>query len=158
MTIDTIGTRPRVFPPLPLLDLSHLFEKVVRIWGLNTIHHLGKTLDPPAYLPLERMVTLSGAVKGFLVVRSNREFALWLRSRRENTVLGRYPEEEIFDELVSLFCLYLVHSFWKPHLFSLGPVVPFPSIPNDWPNESARFSTALMVEEFPLEIRLWVEI
>lgn len=157
MTIDTLGPKPRTFPPLPLLDLSHLFEKVVRIWGLSTVHHLGKIQDQQTYLPLERMVTLTGAVKGFLVVRSTREFALWLRSRRENTVLGRYPEEEIFEELVSLFTLYLVHSFWKPHLFSLGPVVPFPSIPSDWPNEPARFSATLMVEEFPLEIRLWLE-
>ncbi|HVZ79540.1 MAG TPA: hypothetical protein VHE12_01920 [bacterium] len=157
MTIGTEGTRtldPRAFL---FLDLSHLLERVLRIWGVGRILHKGTPAEGPAYLPMERMVTLSGAVKGLLVVRSTREFALWLRSRRENTVLGRYPEEDIFEELVSLFCLYLVHSFWKPHLFFLGPIHPFPSIPADWPEETTRSAATMEIEGFPLEIRLWID-
>ena len=157
MTIGTEGTKTMDFRILHLVGLTHLFEKVLRIWGVTDIRHLGEPKDPPAYLPLERMVTFSGAVKGFLVIRSTREFALWLRSRRENTALGRYPEDEIFEELVSLFCLYLVHAFWKPYLFHLGPIYPFPSIPQDWPEEPPRSSASLKVKDFPLEIRLWVE-
>ena len=156
MTIITEGTRTMDIQPLRFLDLSQLFGQVLRIWGVTQVVHSGPLTEPPAYLPMERMVTLSGAMKGFLVVRSTREFALKLREKRENSPLGRYPEEEIFEELVSLFCLYLVHSFWKSHLFRLGPIVPFPSIPEDWPSGPPRSAIALQVEDFPLEVRLWV--
>ena len=157
MTIVTEGPKAMEFHAAPSLDLHHLFEKVIRIWGVSRVRNLGPASGDPVHLSLERMVTFSGAVRGFLVVRSTREFALWLRSRRENTVLGRYPEEEIFEELVSLFCLYLAHSFWKPNLFNLGPIHPFPSIPQDWPEVPPRDSAKLQVEDFPLEVRFWME-
>lgn len=137
------------------LDLSHLFEKVLRVWGPYPVRHSGEPGPDPHYLPMEKMVTLSGALNGFLVVRSTREFALRLRDSRENTPLGRYPEEEVFEELVSLFCLYLFHAFWKPHLFHMGPIHPFPSIPRDWPEGPPTLSCALQADGHPVEIRLW---
>lgn len=157
MTIVAEGAKAMEFHLSPSLDLAHLLEKVLRIWGVPRVRDLGPVGDGSAHLPLERMVAFSGAVRGFLVVRSTREFALWLRARRENTVLGRYPEEDIFEELVSLFCLYLAHSFWKPSLFNLGPIHPFPSIPQDWPEVPPRDSAKLQVEDFPLEVRFWME-
>jgi hypothetical protein len=102
------------------------------------------------------MVTLTGALNGILVVRSTREFALWLRNQRENTALGRYPEDEVFEELISLFSLYLFHDFWRPHLFQIGPIHPFISLPVDWPAGSPTASSNLLVETHGVELRLWL--
>ncbi len=138
------------------IQLGHLLERILRSWDAGEIRHLAPPDGPVSYLPLERMVTLTGSLNGLLVVRSTREFAVHLRGQRENTPLGRYPEEEVFEELISLFCLYLFHDFWRPHLFKIGPILPFPSIPRDWPAENPDSFCALTVNGFPLEIRLWL--
>jgi len=138
------------------VHLGHLFETILRSWDTQEVRHLAWPSGRVTDLPLERMVTLTGALNGLLVVRSTRDFALRLRSQREKTPLGRYSEEEVFEELISLFCLYLFHDFWRPHLFQVGPIHPFRSVPRDWPGENPTASCSLMVDGFPLEIRLWL--
>jgi hypothetical protein len=138
------------------IHLGHLFERIVRSWDAQEIRHLTPPSGQIADLPLERMITLTGALNGLLVVRTTRDFAVRLRNQREKTPLGRYPEEEVFEELISLFCLYLFHDFWRPHLFQVGPIHPFRSVPRDWPGENPTSSSSLMVDGFPLEIRLWL--
>jgi hypothetical protein len=142
---------------LRYIDLGHLFERILRAWEAGQIAHSTLPAGPIGCLPLERMVTLTGALNGLLVVRSTREFAVHLRNQRENTPLGRYPEEEVFEELISLFCLYLFHDFWRPHLFKIGPIHPFRSIPRDWPQEDPTAACGLTVDDFRVEIRLWLK-
>jgi hypothetical protein len=144
------------FSTFHYLDLGHLFERILRSWEAQKIQHLNPPAGPISDLPLERMVTLTGALNGLLVVRSTRDFAVRLRSQRGNSPLGRYPEEEVFEELISLFCLYLFHDFWRPHLFKVGPIHPFRSLPCDWPKEEPTSSSGLMVDGYPVEIRLWL--
>lgn len=139
------------------LNPGHLLEKILCYWGADSVEHMGPCSAKGAYLPLERMVVLTGTLKGFVVVRSTREFACWLRNLREQTPMGRYREEEIFEELTALFCLYLFHDFWRPQLFEVGPLHPFPSIPQDWPVETPTASCSLKVGEHPLEVRLWLK-
>jgi hypothetical protein len=138
------------------LHLGHLFERILRSWDAREIRHLAPPYGQVQDLPLERMVTLTGALNGLLVVRSTRDLAIHLRNQRGNTPLGRYPEEEVFEELISLFCLYLFHDFWRPHLFQVGPIHPFRSIPRDWPSENPTSASSLLVDGFPVEIRLWL--
>jgi hypothetical protein len=128
----------------------------LRSWEARQIQHLAPPIGPIINLPLERMITLTGALNGLLVVRSTRDFAVHLRNQRENTPLGRYPEEEVFEELISLFCLYLFHDFWRPHLFKVGPIHPFRSMPRDWPEENPTSTCSLIVDGFSVEIRLWL--
>lgn len=143
--------------PFHLINLGPLFEKILRTWNAGPVLSLGPLSETVSPLPLERMVTLTGALNGFLVVRSTREFAVWLRDLKENSPLGRYPEEENFEELISLFCLYLFHDFWRPHLFQIGPIHPFVSIPMDWPPENPTATCALKAGEHLVEIRLWLK-
>jgi hypothetical protein len=138
------------------IQLGHLFERILRSWEARQIQHLAPPIGPIINLPLERMITLTGALNGLLVVRSTRDFAVHLRNQRENTPLGRYPEEEVFEELISLFCLYLFHDFWRPHLFKVGPIHPFRSMPRDWPEENPTSTCSLIVDGFSVEIRLWL--
>jgi hypothetical protein len=144
-------------PPFHFIALGHLFERILRAWNAQQIRHLGQVAGPLTPLPLERMVTLTGALNGLLVVRGTREFAAWLRSQREKSPLGRYPEEEVFEELISLFCLYLFHDFWRPHLFQVGPIHPFPSIPRDWPGEAPTATSVLLIDDHRVELRLWLK-
>jgi len=91
------------------------------------------------------------------VVRSSLEFAVWLRSLRADTSLGRYNETEVFEELVSLYCLYLFHDFWIPQDFQIGPIHPFRSVPADWPTGEPHAISSYLIDGFPAEIRLWMK-
>ncbi len=145
------------FSGLHTIDLVRPFERIIRSWDARQIRRLGAPEGQITELPLERMVTLTGALNGLLVVRSTRDFAVHLRSQRDNSPLGRYPEEEVYEELISLFCLYLFHDFWHPHLFEIGPIHPFRSIPQDWPQAAPASACSLEVDGFPVEIRLWLK-
>lgn len=141
----------------PYFDLGHLFERIVRSWGAARIQYREDPFPAVAGLSMERRVALSGTLNGTLVLRSSDGFLDWLQAQRGETPLGRYPKEEIFEEMVSLFCLYLFHDFWKPLTFQIGPIRPQPSTPQDWPGWPPHASRALWVEGEPVEIRLWMK-
>jgi hypothetical protein len=142
---------------LRLLDPGHLFERTVRSWGAKDILHLETQLADTAYLPLERMVFLTGTVRGTLVLRASSEFGAWLRQQRSETPLGRYNEGELFEELLSLYSLCIFHHFWNSGDFQVGPIHPFRSIPVDWPEDRSHLSCSMLVEGHPVEIRLWLK-
>ena len=139
------------------LDPGHLFERIIRSWGAKSVLPLNPDTRKINYMPLERMALLKGTLKGTLVFRSSMEFSNWLQNQRCGTALGRYNEEEIFEELVSLFCLYLYHDFWNPDSFRIGPINPFRSVPQDWPEKAPSYFCQLIVDGHPMEIRLWLE-
>jgi hypothetical protein len=143
--------------PSRFFDPGHLFERIIRSWGANSVLRPEPGPVETTYMPMERMTLLTGTLQGTLVLRSSLEFSAWLRNQRSDTALGRYSEEEIFEEMVSLFCLYLYHDFWNPDSFRIGPIHPFRSVPRDWPKENAQVSCSLSVEGHPVEIRLWLE-
>lgn len=139
------------------IDLGRLLERIVRSWGAD---HIRVLETPPAAtddLPLERSVTLSGSLTALLTARCAPEFAVWLRDQRQDTPLGRFPSEEVFEELISLFCLSLSHRFWSPHSFQVGPIKPFPSQPEFWPLLPPQAACALDVEGYRVELRLWMK-
>ncbi len=135
--------------------LGSLFEKIVRSWGADDVLVLGTALVETEDLPLERSLILSGSLKGLVNIRCSPEFPAWLRDHRQGTPLGRYPAEEVFEELVSFFCLSLFHRFWRPHSFQIGPIHPFDSQPEFWPLDPPNASCALLVEGYRVELRFW---
>lgn len=157
MTMDETHRNPPGAFRFHFFDPGRLFERIIRAWGAEKVHPL--TLNPAgtADLPVERRVILTGTLRGVLVLRTTTEFLYWLRGLRENTVMGRYNPEEIFEEMVSLYCLYLFHDFWNPDSFQIGPIRPSPSTPEDWPPSAPHASCGMEVEGFPLEIRLWLK-
>ena len=142
---------------LRLFHLEDFFERIVRSWGATQIQRLERDLSEMVYLPMERMVLLSGTLRGFLVLRGSQEFAAWLRQQHSETPLERYSDSEVFEELLSLLGLSLFHDFWNPENFEVGPIHPFVSIPSDWPQGKPEFSCSLLVEGHPVEIRLWLQ-
>ena len=142
---------------LNTFDLGHLFEKVVRSWGADHIRVLGIPPQEASNLSLERSVILSGSLNALFTARSSSDFAAWLRDQRQDTPLGQYPLEDVFEELISFFCLSLYHRFWRPHSFQIGPIEPFPSQPEFWPLLPPHSACALDVENYRVELRLWVK-
>ena len=137
-------------------ELGHPFEKILRSWGSRQIQRM---LPPreTTYAPLERMTILTGTLNGTLVVRSSQEFAAQLRNLRADSSLGRYHETEVFEEMVSLYSLYLFHDFWIPQDFQVGPIHPFRSVPADWPAGEPHAISSYLIDGFPAEIRLWMK-
>lgn len=142
---------------LNAFGLGRLFEKMIRSWGVDHVRILGVPPQANTDLFLERSVTLSGSLNALFTAQSSPEFAAWLRDQRQDTHLGRYPSEEVFEELVSFFCLSLYHQFWKPHLFQIGPIKPFSSQPEFWPPEPPQAGCMLDVEGYRVELRLWMK-
>ncbi|HUO56948.1 MAG TPA: hypothetical protein VMV05_02110 [bacterium] len=142
---------------LRLFRVGDFLERILRSWGAKQIHRLGRELTGTLYLPMERMALLTGTLRGFLVLRGSLEFSAWLRQLHDETPLGRCSEAEVFEELVALLGLSLTHSFWNPDSFEVGPIHPFVSIPSDWPSGEPQFSCSMLVEEHPVEMRLWLE-
>ena len=138
-------------------NLCHLFERILHSWGAAEVRHLGEIQGQPSGLEVERSVVLTGTLNGFLTVRTSSEFLAWLREKRQGTFLGRYPETELLEELISLFSLYLFHDFWNPSTFHIGPIQPFPSTPSDWPVTPPHAACTLLVEGHLVEIRLWMK-
>jgi hypothetical protein len=137
-------------------SLCHLFERIIRSWGADHIQSLGEMTSGPGELPIERLVRLSGTLNGTLIVRTSPGFLAWLQNQRSGTFLGRYPADEIFEELISLFCLYLFHDFWNPATFHIGPIQPVRPTPPDRPPTRPHAACTLLVEDHPVEIRLWM--
>ena len=156
MTPCTFESKKKPKNAYRLFELGLPFEKILRSWGAAQINrHPASTAMN--YINVERMALLSGTLNGILVVRSTLEFASWLRNQRADTSLGRYDEIEVFEEMVSLYCLYLFHDFWVPQNFHIGPIHPFRSIPADWPLGEPHAYCNFVVEGFPVEIRLWMK-
>jgi hypothetical protein len=156
MINSTISLSPQKKLHPKFFDLGHPFEKILHSWGSSRIQRM-LTPRETTYAPLERMTLLTGTLNGTLVVRSSQEFAAQLRNLRADSSLGRYNETEVFEEMVSLYSLYLFHDFWIPHDFQVGPIHPFRSVPADWPASQPHAVSNYLVDGFPVEIRLWMK-
>ncbi len=157
MTQGTAVMEPPLKPSaFPFLSLGNVFEKVIRSWGADRVRGLPPSPPQSPGFNLERSVALTGTLTGLLVVRCGEEFAEWLRAQRWKTHLGQCAAEEVFEELVCLFCLYLFHVFWRPDSFQIGPLHPYPSIPPSWPLSPPQAACALEVEGHRVELRLWL--
>jgi len=137
------------------LDMGHHFERILKAWGAGSVIRQGRSFTAADDLPMERMALLSGTLKGILVMRSSREFPDWLKGLRAGLVPPGTGGAEAFEELLTLFAIYLYHDFWTPESFTIGPIRPFPSIRMDWPPEDPTALQACVVEGHRVEVRLW---
>jgi hypothetical protein len=139
----------------PFFRLFSLFETFIHTWGAGSVEELdilGKSTD----FSIERMVQLTGTLEGLLVLRASPAFVVWLRNKR-GFLTGDFKGDEIFNEMVSFYCLHLFHDFWKPDNFKIGPIKPRFSTPEDWPSKKFDHACCLLVEGHPVEIRLWLK-
>ncbi len=121
---STVSPSPQKKSHPKFFDLGHPFEKILHSWGSSRIQRM-LTPRETTYAPLERMTPLDRDLErnpGGAELAGIR--GPQLRNLRADSSLGRYNETEVFEEMISLYSLYLFMIFGFPHDFQ---VVPHPS-------------------------------
>jgi hypothetical protein len=138
-------------------ELFEIFRGVLEKWAFLPCDTMGSTVEGPAELPLERMVGFAGPLEGFLVVRAPERFGqyLWENVSGESEGTDSIPHGDAFSEFVNLYFGHLLSRFHRFAQGTFDPYLPQPSDPTLWPKRQPQASLALLVEDMPVEVRLW---
>ncbi|GEM_PF-2194872 len=145
-------------PRLPhSLELTVLFREFVQYWtGFRTkIPDLG--VRPSLADPVEYATRWNGSVKGTLVLRSSNRLLEKLAAFFQDQGASVPSKNALFQEMATLYSIFLVHYAWMDELFELGPILARPSRPALWPPDQPHAFCAVEVEGEPVEIRLWLD-
>lgn len=139
-------------------ELFEVFRTVLEKWAFLPSEDIGPTVEGPAHLPLERMVGFSGPLEGFLVVRAPERFGkyLWENVSGEENSTSSIPHGDAFTEFVNLYFGHLLTGLTELRQGTFDPYLPQPSTPSLWPLGKPKSTVALLVEDMPVEIRLWI--
>lgn len=150
---------PLSIPSIKSQDLFEVFQVVLERWAFLPCDFMGTTVEGPANLPLERMVGFSGPLEGCLVVRSSAHFGkhLWENVSGNDAPEGDTPHGDAFSEFVNLYFGHLLTLFRQSVEGTFDPFLPQSSIPALWPDREPNVALALLVENIPVEVRLWME-
>jgi chemotaxis protein CheY-P-specific phosphatase CheC len=148
---------PGHIPAIKNQELFEVFQSVLEKWAFLSCDSMGATVEGPAYLPLERMVGFSGPVEGFLVVRAPERFGqyLWENVAGEDKAANTIPHGDAFSEFVNLYFGHLLTNLREFVQGTFDPYLPQPSHPALWPKYQPEAALALLVEDMPVEVRLW---
>ena len=139
------------------MDLALHFGKFVEYWaGKAPVEYLGPAGDPPCDMTEEVSLNWTGTVGGTLVVRCHKDFLTWLKNSRVYKPSHLCTEREIFHEMVTLYVVRLIQSFWLSEIFELGLIVPRSSTPEKWPVREPNVTSAFLAGDHPVEIRFWM--
>ncbi len=139
------------------MDLSTLFRGFVQYWAGGDAEYNGQALEDREDMPEEIKIRWKGSLSGILVIRCQRSFLKWLEEKRNSKLPRSGSGRELFNEMATLYCIYLVQNFWVSELFELGLILPRPSAPRDWPPRDPNATCQLLVDTHPLEIRFWAD-
>ena len=139
-------------------EILGVFSDVLEKWAFLPCADMGSVVEGPAPLPLERMVRISGPLDALLVVRAPESFGLYLWENASGGTEAARPgvQADAFNEFVNLFCGHLLTSLRRNAKEPFKPFLPQASQPEQWPQPKPRFSVALLVEDIPVEVRLWI--
>jgi chemotaxis protein CheY-P-specific phosphatase CheC len=148
---------PADIPAIKNQELFEVFQSVLEKWAFLSCDSMGATVEGPAYLPLERMVGFSGPVEGFLVVRAPERFGqyLWENVAGEDKAPNTISHGDAFSEFVNLYFGHLLTNLREFVQGTFDPYLPQPSHPALWPKYQPEAALALLVEDMPVEVRLW---
>jgi len=139
------------------MDLARHFHRFVKYWAGTDVDYLGQASDNPMEMPVELVVRWKGSVGGTLVLRCFPDFLTWLPESRAYKPLNLCTGMEIFTEMTTLYCIYLIQQFWLTENFELGPILLRPSTPAQWPAREPHATCGILVDHHPVEIRLWMD-
>lgn len=150
---------PLAVPAITNQDLYEVFQSVLEKWAFLSCDFMGNTVEGPAQLPLERLVGFSGPVEGYLVVRSSDNFGkhLWENVSGDEAGLDAAPHGDAFSEFVNLYFGHLLTVLRRHVEGVFDPYLPQSSIPSLWPERKPDAAIALLVENIPVEVRLWID-
>ncbi len=136
-------------------DLFQVFKSVAQNWLQLPCHSLGRPVEGPSVMSLERSVYLAGPIRGLVALRAHSRLGGVLLEKTEVLNHSLQTSDEAFRELVQLFCGHLLSSFWK--IEGVSAIPSQPSKPQSWPKGKPQAAVALLLDQCPIEIRFWVE-
>ncbi len=153
------SSAPLSLPAIKSRDLFEVFQAVLEKWAFLPCDYIGNAVEGPASLPLERMVGFSGPMEGCLVVRSSARFGkhLWENVSGNDLSPDDTPHGDAFSEFVNLYFGHLLTLFRQSVEGTFDPFLPQSSIPSLWPDRQPDAALALLVENIPVEVRLWLD-
>lgn len=154
-----VSAAPPAVPAITNQDLYEVFQSVLEKWAFLSCDFMGGTVEGPAQLPLERLVGFSGPLEGYLVVRSSENFGkhLWENVSGDESALDAAPHGDAFSEFVNLYFGHILTVLRRHVEGTFDPYLPQSSIPSLWPGRKPDAAIALLVENIPVEVRLWID-
>ena len=149
------GSHPRIPSSY---ELAELIDQVISDWAFLSSRPAGKPAKGPSRLPLEFSVAIRGPLQCLLVLRSDEEFAAELAQASTGDPGARSEGRDAFRELCNLLASHLLTRFFGGIRQPFEPFLPEPSLPSQWPPMPPDAESVMIVERFPLEARLWVEM
>ncbi|HTB34371.1 MAG TPA: hypothetical protein VNZ54_03995 [bacterium] len=142
-------TRPSGFA------VAEVVDRVLSDWAYLSAQPAGMPAPGPAHLPLEFAVRLSGPSDFLLVMRSTEALgsAVAVASTGDPGANGLGPDA--FRELVNLVAGHLLTECLDGGTALYRSFLPQASVPSDWPACDPMGQALLLVDNHPLEIRLW---
>ena len=145
------------FPKSELNGILQGVSVVLESWANLSSRYIGVPVEGPAPLPLEFSVKFSGQATGYLNVRTSDELAKVLHHSIKSKNRAFASEDDIFKEFVAVFSGRLMAYLWGNNWGLFKSDAPVFSTPKDWPKETPSACCAFIVENWPVEIRLWIE-
>lgn len=145
------------FPKAEQSAVMEAMKHVLHSWAYLTAGPIGAPVEGPARLPLERSVALSGRALATLNLRTNPDLSglLSQSATGEEDEIG--DPEDAFQEFVNIYCGHLMTYLWGKSGSHFDSFLPIPTTPKDWPAAAPSASCAFLVENIPVEVRLWIK-
>jgi hypothetical protein len=144
------------FPKAEMNAVLEAMRHVLHTWAYLPSFPIGMPVEGPANLPLERSVRLSGRALAYVNIRTSPELSLLLSQYAQGETDTKACEDA-FYEFVNIFCGHLMTYLWGTEGVSFEPYLPIPTTPADWPQAEPTSSCAFIVENIPIEVRLWIK-
>jgi len=136
-------------------DLFRIFQKVLSETADLACESIGEPVEGPSVMSLERSVKLEGPIRALVVLRAHRKLGSLLLEKSNNGNGYSDSREAAFDYLVRFYCERLVRDYGS--LRDFAPLTTQISSPQSWATRVPLAGCALLVEMYPVEIRIWIE-
>jgi hypothetical protein len=130
-------------------------ETVLQSWVNLSSRYIGMPAEGPAALPLELSIRFTSPYPVFLNVRTTSEMTQVMIHSLTGPILFPISDEEVFREFASLFSDRLMAYLWGNNRRPFKSDEQFYSQPRNWPPGEPTACAAFIVENFPIEVRLW---
>jgi hypothetical protein len=145
------------FPQSELNAVMEAMKHVLQSWAFLPSSHIGIPAEGPAPLPMERSVRLSGPALCFLNIRTVPELSPLLSSYAQGEEQNPEAGEDAFHEFVNIYCGHLMTYLWGRDGKAFDSYIPVPTTPTEWPKTQPSAACAFIVENTPVEVRLWIK-
>jgi hypothetical protein len=145
------------FPQAEVNAIMEAMRYVFHSWAYLPSDPVSSPGEAIAPLALERSVRLSGPAPVFLNVRTVPELSDLLAQCAEGETKSSADREDAFQEFVNIFCGHLMTYLWGKDGAVFDPYLPVPTSPSDWPKSKPSARCAFIVENMPIEVRLWLQ-